>query len=75
MRDAYCLARSQWPHAWALSNGRSTGRFIALTCVAVIAVYAGAAVLLSLELTLEPAILFSLGAHGSTVALGLPPDQ
>jgi hypothetical protein len=54
MRNEYCLA---WPHAWALSNDPSTWRFIALTYVAVIAIYAGAAALLSLELTFEPAVL------------------
>ena len=67
--------RPQWPHGWALSNGRSAWRFIALTSVAVVAICAGAAVLLSLELTFEPAMLLSLGPSGPDLALGLPADQ
>jgi anti-sigma-K factor RskA len=45
------------PYFWWPDNSRSTWRFIALTAVAVVVVWAGAAVLLSLELTFAPAVL------------------
>jgi hypothetical protein len=50
-------AREAAPYFWPATNRRSTWRFIALTGVAVIAVWAGAATLLSMELTFAPAVL------------------